>query len=453
MSGSTLLRIGTCIAIPWVLAHCGHAEPPSCGPADPSCAAAGGTGFTSGGSTNGGTLGSGGSQTGTSSGAGGTATGGGMTAAGGSSGESPGAGGTTTGGASSMGGVAPSGGSSPTAGTSPTGGSDGGTPSGGAPVMGGAGGESAMGGGPDATGGTSQGGTDSGGGAASGGMDSTGGMDSGGSGPVVDQNGVPLAKPGDSKSGSREYLNLGDIRLINNKWGSDELGCNTMMRVFVNQDKSFGWAFDRGGCGGNKTKPDYPEIEFGIHPFGANSPLATTPSFPSTSVLPLQIKDITSASVTIDGLSVSIQRATTWNVNFEFWLSREHPVTSQNPGVYAELIAFWGWQDDWACDKSGTANAGDKSYNLCHQDDNWAGGQWRYFQFRANGGPMNGFSGRVDVKAFIDWLVGNYNLSRDLWVTRLEVGTEIDDNTAGSVTLRNITFEVNGVSKSPQFAE
>lgn len=284
-----------------------------------------------------------------------------------------------------------------------------------------------------------------------GGTPSSGGT--GGTGPVVDQKGVPLAKPGDSKTGSKEYLNFGDFRLLLNKWGSDELGCNTSMKIFVNNDKSFGWSFDRGACGGAKEKPDYPEIEFGIHPFGAGSSLATSPSFPSTTVLPLQIKDITSASVILDSMNVSIQKATTWNVNFELWLSQKNPVADANPGAYAELIAFWGWQDGWACDKSGIVIAGDKSYSLCHQSDTWANGQWRYFQFRADGGSSQSFSGKIDVKVFLDWLVNNYNFSKDLWVTRFEVGTEIDDNTSGTVTLKNITFQVNGTSKSAQFAQ
>jgi hypothetical protein len=246
-------------------------------------------------------------------------------------------------------------------------------------------------------------------------------------------------------------LNLGDFRLLVNKWGSDELGCNTSMKVFVNADKTFGWNFNRGGCGGNKQKPDYPEIEFGIHPFGAGSNLATTPSFSSTKVLPLQVKDIMSASVTVDSLNVSIQNATTWNVNAEFWLSRKNPVTEANPEVHAEVIAFWGWKDDWACDQSGNVTAGDKSYNLCHQSDSWGSG-WRYYQFRANGASQN-ISGKVDVKAFLDWLVNTHGYSKDLWVTRIEVGTELDDNTAGSVSLKNVTFEVNGSSKSAQFGQ
>jgi hypothetical protein len=300
---------------------------------------------------------------------------------------------------------------------------------------------------------TAQGGANaSGGGMAVGGA-AGGGMAGAAGAAVVDQNGIPLAKPGDSKNGSREYLNLGDMRLIANKWGSDELGCNTSLRVFVNNDRTFGWEFDRGACGGDKAKPDYPEIEFGIHPFGAGNSLATTPSFSSTSVLPIQIKDITSASVTLDNLSISIQRATTYNLNFEFWLSQRNPVTDPNPGVHAELITFLGWQDSWACDKSGSVQAGDKGFGLCHQDDAWAGGKWRYFQFRLNGGSVNSVSGKLDVKALLEWLVTNAGYSRDLWVTRLEVGSDIDDHTAGSVTLRNITFEVNGTSKSPQFGQ
>jgi hypothetical protein len=304
---------------------------------------------------------------------------------------------------------------------------------------------------------TSPGGTSSGGATSTGGATAPGGASSGGggaaagSGPIADEKGVPLAKPGDSKTTSREYLNLGDFRLLVNKWGSDELGCNTMMKVFTNTDRSFGWEFNRGACGGNKQKPDYPEIEFGIHPFGAGNSLATTPSFSSTKLLPLQIKEIKSASVAVDSLNVSIQNATTWNVNTEFWLSRKNPVTEANPEVHAEVIAFWGWKDDWACDKSGNVTAGSTSYNLCHQSDSWGSG-WRYYQFRANNASQS-ISGKVDLKAFIDWLVNTHGYSTDLWVTRIEVGTELDDNTAGSVKLKNITFEVNGTSKSAQFAE
>jgi hypothetical protein len=253
------------------------------------------------------------------------------------------------------------------------------------------------------------------------------------------------------------------MRILNNKWGSDELGCSgTTMSVYVNQDGSVGWDFNRGNCDSQDkgAQPDYPEIEFGINPFGPNSSLVTSPKYSSTSLLPIQIKDITSANLTVDGLNINLQKGGSWNLNFEFWISQRNPVTDPNPGPYAEVMGFWGWQNGrWPCDtKLGTqtVNAGDKSYNLCHQDDAWAGGKWRYFQFWVNGGPLTSFSGKVNLKAFIDWLfASSYGsaYSKDYWITRVEVGSEIDDETAGSVKIKNLTFEINGQSKSFEIAK
>ncbi len=49
--------------------------------------------------------------------------------------------------------------------------------------------------------------------------------------------------------------------------------------------------------------------------------------------------------------------------------------------------------------------------------------------------------------------MGNANapLTTSMWLTRIEVGNEIDDNTAGSAQVNNVTFEINGTSKTPQF--
>jgi hypothetical protein len=436
----TSFRLGTCLASVLLLAHCEHrVESTSC-PDSADCIATGGSAGSKDGAISTGGMAAAAGRVSSSGGA--AALTGGVPSGAGTASSMPTAGVTSQGGALATGGSAPVGGTAPTAGTNSLGGAATGgasTATGGA-ATGGAGGSSAA---------TSAGAPSSGSGGAAGGASS--GASGGSSGPEVDQKGVPLAKPGDLKTASREYLNLGDFRLLVNKWGSDELGCNTSLKVFVNNDKTFGWSFDRGACGGNKAKPDYPEIEFGIHPFGAGSNLATTPSFSSTKMLPLQIKDIMSASVVIDSLNANIQKSTTYNLNFEFWLSQKNPVTEASPGVHAELITFWAWNDSWACDQSGSVTAGAKTYNLCHQSDSWGSG-WRYFQFRANGQSQS-FSGKVDVKALLDYLVNTRSYSKDLWVTRFEVGSEIDDNTAGTVTLKNITVEVNGKSSSARFAQ
>ena len=320
-------------------------------------------------------------------------------------------------------------------------------------------------GGTPTTGGASGASTGGASGASTGGASgaSTGGA--GGTPADVDQNGKRNAAPGSMTSTAQDYLRLGEIRLLNNNWGSAELGCTAPMSVFVNQDRSFGWTFNRGDCdmAGSNQNPDFPQVEFGIHPFGVGNALATSPDFSSTTLLPLQIRNITSASVTIQGLNIQLQRGGSWNITFEFWLSTQNPNTQGNAGVHTELMTFWGWQSgrwpsapgadgsqDGGSGTGQTVTSSNKTYTLWVQRDNWADG-WRYYQFRDNAGPGMSFNGSVNVKSLLDYLVNTRGFSPDLWVTRLEVGSEIDDLTQGTVTMQNITFEVNGQSRSPVF--
>ena len=259
------------------------------------------------------------------------------------------------------------------------------------------------------------------------------------------------SKKGVESTVSRAYFKMGDMRLINNDWGSKGKGCNTAYKIFIKTDGSFGWEFNRGDCGGGGSSPDYPEVEFGIHPFGKSKNMVTSPDFPSTKLLPLQIKDIKSASVQVDQMSIELQNASSWNMNFEMWFAPDNPVTGNFTCPTAEIMLFWGWSDGyWPCDQTGNLTSGASTFSLCHKADGWGCG-WKYYQFRLNGGPKRTYNGKLDVKAVLDWFVNNAGMSRDLWVSRFEIGTEIDNNTSGKVTIKSITFEVNGVSKSPEF--
>jgi hypothetical protein len=439
MPTSSLVHASTCLATAVFLIHCSNSPSPA-----GDGAGSGGAKPATGGTTGGGSGGTGAKGGATTGGTGGTAGAGstGGTAGANTTGGAGGTGGASTGGTGATGGTA---GANTTGGAGGTGGSTGGT--GGS--TGGSGGASHAGAG------------GSGGTAGSAGTAGAAGM----SGcATTDQNGKANWKPGDSTSTTSDYLRSCDIRLINNNWGAATLGCSastSMYSVFVNQDGSFGWNFNRGNCDtqGTGQDPDFPEIEFGIHPFGIGSSLATSPNFSSTTLLPLQIKDIQTASVTINNLSIQLQQAGSWDITFEFWLSQRNPVTDPSPGVYSELMTFWGWQDGRYPEppngKGPTGNgAGDqvtsgaKTYKLEVQSDTWANGQWRYFQFRATDGPQMSFNGKVDVKPLLDYLVNTRGYSSDFWVSRFEVGSEIDDLTQGSVTVQSITFEVNGQTRS-----
>ncbi len=284
--------------------------------------------------------------------------------------------------------------------------------------------------------------------------------------PDLDENGKPNAPLGSMSDVAQDYLRLGEIRILNNNWGSEDLGCtapNSTMSVFVNQDGNFGWNFNRGDCAAatDSSHPDFPQLEFGIHPFGVGSDLATSPNFSSTTLLPLQLKDITSASVTLDNFSINLQNQDSWNTTMEFWLSEQDPRTPNDAGVYAEIMAWWGWDAGrWPCGEtmgmtySDSVSAG-QDFRLCHQRDQWATesqGGWRYFQFRAgdasDGNSRTTVNGKIDVMAFINYLKSSRQYPDTLWLTRIEVGSEIDDNTSGTVSMRGVTFEVNGESRS-----
>jgi hypothetical protein len=455
---SRLARFSTCIATLFALTHCNNEAatvPDGSGGSNP----AGGSSAQGGSTSTGGSTSAGGA----------TSTGGTNSPTGGSTG--------TTGGANATGGNRTGGTTGTTGGANATGGTN--SPTGGANATGGTTGTT---GGANATGGNRTGGTTgtTGGANSTGGVTSptggtaTGGTATGGTG-AVDCKGQALAKAGDTTSASRGYLNLGDMRLINNRWGSDELGCTgTTMSVSTTTGKALGWSFNRPTCGGSNAKPDYPELEFGVAPFGTgnDAALLTSPSCSSTSLLPIQLKNITTASITLTNYSITLPNpgcgcttvgSTTtctcsWNLDFEFWLSNDNPITNPNPGVYAELIGFWGWQvGRWPCDTaltSKTVASSGKTYKLCHQSDTWNSTtpHWRYFQFWDTVGPQTSFNGKVDLKPFIDWLVSAYAVSTDKWLTRIEIGTEIDDKTSGSAALQNVAFEINGQSRTPQFA-
>jgi hypothetical protein len=334
-------------------------------------------------------------------------------------------------------------------------------------AQGGASGGSAVGTGGAATAGSSSG---AGGGLSNGGMVGSGGA-GGNSGGLGNGGGVTAGAagngggmvPGETKPTvtapasskvSSDYFVLGEARLLNNNWGAQALGCKAAYEIFVNADKTFGWKWDRAStkCGGDKSKPDYPEVEFGMHPFGVSQQLITSPDYSSTTILPIQVKDVTSASVKIEGLSIVTTSDAAWNMNFELWFSEQHPATGTHTTAYGETMNWFGWSSDqynWN-GVLGSLEAG-QSYDLFHSDDHWPAGQaqqWKYRQYRLKN-PSKQFNGTVDVKKILEHLVGE-GWPSSLWIARFEVGTELDDGSAGTVTMKKITFEVNGQQRATE---
>jgi len=257
-----------------------------------------------------------------------------------------------------------------------------------------------------------------------------------------------------SSMDDEKILPLGCMHLLSNRW-TDPMATETL---FLNTDNSFGWTWNRGGSGG--SNPNYPEVEFGVNPWGETMNGDLT-SVSTTDLLPLQFKNMQSASMTVDVDANIATPSLTWNLAFEMWLSPDDPTKGSSTPKF-EIMVFLGnlpmyWPPKPMCDASATSyncgnqlNDGFNNYTLFYASNNWGvsdsgGTPYTYIQYRnsANGG--NGqFNGTVNIYKFLQAV----NPSGDLYVTRFELGTETYQGAQGNTTIKSLAFEVNGTTEA-----
>lgn len=312
--------------------------------------------------------------------------------------------------------------------------------SGGAAMVGGAGGTGAAGtpqvGGASGVGGGGDGGSGGASGAGAGGMAAGGTAGSGGTAPLG-----PVVDPRGTSHCDATPIHLGEVRLLTNEWTDPE--ADTC--IFLDQQGQFGWTWTRGatGMGENPNYPNYPEAEFGINPWNASG-LDTS----STDVLPLQLKDFTSASMTLDVFTDVGGNNSGWNLAFEMWLSDTDPTLGPaNPK--GEIMVFLSNEPNYypASPETGEVlNDGERDYKLYVSSDSW--GTWGYYrQYRLDTHDGK-FNGKLNIHAFLKHYLENEGWDGNLWVTRFEIGNEVYQNSGGTTTFENLSFEVNGQTRA-----
>lgn len=276
----------------------------------------------------------------------------------------------------------------------------------------------------------------------------TGGISGDGDGDVAGTGGtVAMGDPPGTSCDLGTNYSLGEMRLLNNQWTSTQ----NDQCIFINADRSFGWRWDNSaGTGGftplSTSQPDYPnypEVEFGINPWGREQDAWEVGSS-STGLLPIRLGDLTSASMTINVNSQT--SGGSWNLAFELWLSPTDPTLGETTPS-AELMVFFGndpaYWPETTSEAGGGATNGD--YTLYVSDDQWAAG-YRYRQWRKNGsnGTNVSFNGTLDIKSFLD----QSGFDANWYVTRFEIGNEVYTGSVGETTITSLAFEVNGESRS-----
>lgn len=240
----------------------------------------------------------------------------------------------------------------------------------------------------------------------------------------------------------KEVLHLGEIFIEANEWNDT----NQTTCIFLDNDGTFGIEWERGetGYGDNPKYPNYPKVEIGIPPWNNDG----QPRKSSTAILPIQLKDLKSASMTLDVKTTTVTN-NGWNLAFELWLSDKNPAV-EKAGPKAELMIFfgnkpkyWPWEP-----KGGKFNDGHNTYTLYETSDEWQ--DWGYYrQWRL--GDEDGiahFKGTVDIYAFLKHHMEEDGWDENLWLTRFEVGNETYQNSGGTTRFRALSFEVNGESRS-----
>jgi hypothetical protein len=268
--------------------------------------------------------------------------------------------------------------------------------------------------------------------------------------------GTTITLPGTSSILMEQVLPLGCMHLLSNRW-SDPMAAETL---FLNTDNSFGWSWQRGNTGPMYTwgsPPNYPELEFGVNPWGKVDPLAKGPAISTTDLLPMQFKNMHSASMTVNVDANIMQPNGEWDLSYEMWLSPKDPTLGLTNPEY-EIMVFFGNVATYyptmpTCDSlvgnipcGQQVESGGNSYTLFFSSTQWSGPPaYNYMQFRDSANSSGGtFNGTLDIYKFLQLV----NPPGDLWVTRFELGTEAYQNTQGTTNITSVSFEVNGTTET-----
>lgn len=223
------------------------------------------------------------------------------------------------------------------------------------------------------------------------------------------------------------------FKSINNMWGTT----NATQCIFLNDDDSYGWHWDRGSTGDGD--PNYPEVHCGTRPWGGCT---------GSSLFPKQRGDFTQLDLALSKTSTYDKTQGEWNLAEEWWLTDVKPEcgTDNSSNITHEVMLVLEWSDDHQHGPPIDDNAiQDKFGNTI---DYWAqydiGHSFHIFRISANAVPDN-----VDLKSVMDYMSNNVSsVSSSHWVSGIEVGNEYWDNTSGSITWDRLDVTVNGSTET-----
>lgn len=223
-----------------------------------------------------------------------------------------------------------------------------------------------------------------------------------------------------------DVLEAPEYTYLNNVWGKQDTTDydQCVMRRVVDGNDEYGWNW-RWPAPSDRVRV-YPEVLFGWHPHRRAS---------TTSQLPRRISSLSDLYVNYDAY---LTATGVYNAAFEMWLTTEDPPSPET--ITTEIMI---WVDrTWDLETSSLIDSVDVggvtfAVYLRPEHVSASGVRHVYVAFVSH---TDQFSGTLDLKRFLDYLVDREVISADDYVSVVEFGTEVKHGT-GELWLKE--FEVN----------
>lgn len=238
------------------------------------------------------------------------------------------------------------------------------------------------------------------------------------------------------KCGRGQFIEFGSRRLVTNLWGApaEENISPSENCVFRDYDGIFGWTWNRtvpvAFPGENITTPIYPSVGTGTDPWGAYS---------TSKYLPVRIMNISSFT-----LEVSYQYSTlpapsdSTNLAYDIWIT-----DTDRPDRHTPKKEFMIWLNRLNVPMPENKRLEDVSDGYATYRQYAIG---NYTAFILDAPPRSGIIyQKVNPKKLIDYLVAKGDLSGDLWISKIDLGSEVWQS-QGKIDIIKLNIKINNMN-------
>jgi len=237
------------------------------------------------------------------------------------------------------------------------------------------------------------------------------------------------------KCGRGQVIEFGSRRLATNLWGAplDENISPLDNCVFKNYDGTFGWTWNRtvpvALSGENNTSPIYPSVGTGTDPWGEYS---------TSKYLPKRIMDISSFTLEVRyQYSALPSPSDSVNLAYDIWITDTDRPNHETP---RKEVMIWLNRLNVPMPEDKRREDVSDGYNTYRQYaiENATA-------FIIDSAPSSGVEyQKANPKKLIDYLVAKGDLNGNLWVSKIDLGSEVWKS-QGKINILKLYIKINNI--------